>query len=597
MSSNLNTTPTKKVVKTINYLNRDFSGFRSDLIKYAETYFPNTYKDFNETSIGMMFMEMVSYIGDVLGFYIDQQAQENILSSATQIKNVYRLAQALGYHPKLVSPASGLVDFYMTVDALPTTPYEPDMSQALVLSQGIRLQGQSNYITMENVDFTKDNNIITVLESVNNIPQAYMIKTQVKVESGIDKAISVNVNSLNTKYKTIEIPDDNFIDIISVTDEQGYEWRQVPFLAQDTVFVDKENTSNNPNWGTDVNETPYLLNVKKEPKRFTTRLNDKGLVELVFGPGNAEQDNLELIPQYNLYNDNIPDFFDINNFLKTNSYGESPTGVITVNYRLGNGVQDNAAANTIDTVSSTLSDFYVKGSIGKINTIAVNNSEAITGGSNGEAIEEIKLNAMNFFSAQGRAVTPEDYTATTLSMPYKYGKISKAYVSKFLDDPSGVIRLWVLGYDSNGNFLAANSTTKRNLSIFLNTKRSINDIVEINDAFIINLGISFRIKAIPNFNKNTVLLDCLVAVKELLSNDRMQINQTLSLSDINRELSKINGVQDILEITPGVKHGGDYSPYKYNITENTINNIIYPSKDPMIFEVKFPDIDIQGEVI
>ena len=67
--------------KDLRYLNKDFSDFRSKLINYSKTYFPETFNDFNESSPGMLFIEMAAYVGDVLSYYMDNQLRESLLTS------------------------------------------------------------------------------------------------------------------------------------------------------------------------------------------------------------------------------------------------------------------------------------------------------------------------------------------------------------------------------------------------------------------------------------------------------------------------------------------------------------------------------------
>ena len=82
------TSTKKSLVKQVNYLNKDFSDFRDNLIEFAKVYFPNTYNDFNEASPGMMFIEMAAYVGDVLSYYIDSSFRESLLAYAEEKRNI-----------------------------------------------------------------------------------------------------------------------------------------------------------------------------------------------------------------------------------------------------------------------------------------------------------------------------------------------------------------------------------------------------------------------------------------------------------------------------------------------------------------------------
>ena len=106
---------TKGVSKDVKYLNKDFSGFRDGLIEFAKTYFPNTYNDFNESDPGMMFIEMASYVGDTLSYYMDEQFKESMLAFAEEKKTIYEISQGYGYKPRQASPASVTFDVFQTV--------------------------------------------------------------------------------------------------------------------------------------------------------------------------------------------------------------------------------------------------------------------------------------------------------------------------------------------------------------------------------------------------------------------------------------------------------------------------------------------------
>src|SRR5574338_534523 len=99
-------------VKEIRYLAKDFGQFRQNLIDFAKVYFPNTYSDFNESSPGMMFIEMAAVVGDILTFYLDTQFKENLLPYAEELDNIIPMAQAFGYKPKPTTSATTEADFY-----------------------------------------------------------------------------------------------------------------------------------------------------------------------------------------------------------------------------------------------------------------------------------------------------------------------------------------------------------------------------------------------------------------------------------------------------------------------------------------------------
>jgi len=182
------TSTKKNMVKQVNYLNKDFSDFRDNLIEFAKVYFPNTYNDFNESSPGMMFIEMAAYVGDVLSYYIDSQFKESLLAYAEEKRNVYNIAQSFGYKPNVTAPASVVLDVFQTVPALNE---KPDERYALNVKAGTQLTSTSTgttFRTLEDVNFKFSSSYeprdITIFETEDNIPTKYLLKKQVKAESG-----------------------------------------------------------------------------------------------------------------------------------------------------------------------------------------------------------------------------------------------------------------------------------------------------------------------------------------------------------------------------------------------------------------------------
>ena len=118
--------------RQIKYVERDFNDFRNQLIEYAKNYFPDTYNDFTETSPGMMFIEMASYVGDILSFYQDSQIQETYLQYAKDPANLYSLAYMMGYRPKVTTVSEATIEITQQVDPIEgDANYSPNFNQAL----------------------------------------------------------------------------------------------------------------------------------------------------------------------------------------------------------------------------------------------------------------------------------------------------------------------------------------------------------------------------------------------------------------------------------------------------------------------------------
>jgi hypothetical protein len=181
----------------------------------------------------------------------------------------------------------------------------------------------------------------------------------------------------------------------------------------------------------------------------------------------------------------------------------------------------------------------------------------------------------------------------------------KQDVQKFLTGKVGnpseknnpfAINLYLLGYDANGNLIGLNRGVKENLKLYLNEYRMLTDGININDGFIINIGIDFEVKCYENYNKSEILANCINDLKEYFSIDKWTFNQTINLSEVELLLANIEGVISVPFLEINNKCSGNYSSNSYNIKAATRDKIIYPSLDPSVFELKFPDIDIKGRV-
>lgn len=609
--------------RDIKYVDRDFSSLRNSLIDYSKTYFPNTYNDFTPSSPGMMFMEMAAYVGDVLSFYVDNQFQETFIQYARQSQNLYDLAYMMGYKPKATTAATTTLDVYQQVPSiLSASIYVPDYSYALQIPESTpvtsNLSGSLQFVIQDKIDFASsgsmDPTTVTVYQTAGGNPTYFLLK---KTRQAISATIEETSFTFGgpVPFSNRLINDENIIGILDITDSNGDEWYEVDYLAQDAVYDSIKNSNpNDPNLSSDTN-IAYLLKTKQVAKRFATRFLNKTTLQLQFGSGNPEDTTEELIPNPDNVGLGLPSeqnklttAFSPTNYIFTNSYGIAPSNTtLTVRYLVGGGVTANTPANTLTNLT-TSNITFVNSTIAS-NTLAqqmfdsllVNNPEAATGGSDGDDINEIRQNSMGNFQNQLRNVTFDDYVIRALSLPPIYGTISKVYASKpqASSNSNNTLDLYILSYNDTKELTNATPALKQNLATYLAEYKMINDAIGILDAFIINIGINFEIITLPSYNSDEVILKCINALKETFSIDKWQINQPIMLRDINVLLDNIDGVQTVKKIEFTNKTGENlgYSDYSYDVQGATSNNVIYPSIDPMIFELKYPNTDIQGKVV
>jgi len=597
--------------KNIKYTNKSFSDFKASLQEFSKTYFPDTYNDFSESSPGNMFIEMASYVGDVSSFYIDSQIQENFLNLAKEKESLYNLAYSFGYRPKASYASNTIIDVYQLIPSITSgsTSY-PNLNYSLLIPENTTLTSNldtQKFLLTENIDFSDTSSAeISYVDSFY-----YLIKKSSTAISAEIKTFSFTFTNPE-KFTSITIEDNNILQILEVKDSDNNIWYEVPYLAQETLPNPIQNSAS----GSD--SINYLLDFKKVSRRFVTRLKPNNKLELQFGAGmSVSNSDTTILPTPNNINlglipsvaNNIDNYNKASIFY-TKSYGLVPQNTtLTIKYLIGGGISSNIPANSLTTIDNTNIVFKygtpVSGSAAILNSVACNNPIPATGGRGFDTIEEIRLNSLNAYSSQNRTVTKEDYIMRALSMPSKYGTVAKAYITQetysgggnlISEDPLS-LDLYVLGYDANKKINLTNSTLKNNLKTYLNQYRMITDAINIKNAFYINIGINFEIFSDPSYNNKELLSSCISTLKSYFNIDSWQINQPVIISEINALLLKVPGVQSVPKVEIINKQGGSYSQYGYDIYSAIRNDILYPSIDPSIFEIRFPDNDINGRII
>ena len=601
--------------KDIKYVNRNFADFKNQLVEFAKNYYPDSYNDFSPTSPGMMFIEMASYVGDVLSFYQDIQLQETFIQHAKNPENLYSLAYMLGYRPKVTTVSEVEIEISQQVAALASGDnYQPNFNQAILISEDAELtanvSGQPNFIIDKSVDFSFSSSLdptdITVHSVESGNPAQYTLKKKAKAFSGEVLTTTVAIGNAE-KFKTITVDDSNIVGILSVTDSNSNVYYEVPYLGQETIFDDEANTDS------DSDKVSHKLVLRKVPRRFVTRFNSQGNLQLQFGAGVSPSEDVSITPNPNNVGvgnaegiSRMDHSYDPSNFLFTGTYGLAPSNTtLTIKYLKGGGIVANVPANTITNTkavtTSATDDTYVS-------TLSFTNPLAATGGKDGDSTEEIRENAMRAFGEQGRAVTLQDYSVRANSLPARFGTVAKTFITQdeatqdeatvsLVNNNPFALSMYVLAYDNNGKLISATKNLKENLKKYLSQYMLITDSVNIKDAFVVNVGINFEVLALPNHTGRQVLLNCTNAIKSYMAIENRNINQPINLSKLTTLLDKVKGVQTVQKIEVVNKVGGVYSKYEYDVKSALRNNIIYPSYDPCIFEIKYPNSDIKGRII
>lgn len=655
--------------KDLSYVGKDFATLKQNLIEFTKTYFPNQYSDFSEASPGSIFIDQAAAVGDMLSFYQDVQLKESMLVHATERKNVMALAQQMGYKPKVTSPAVTDITVYQLV---PANGNQPDSRYYLRIKDGMEIESNTNssiiFRTVDAIDFSSptDREIEVYERDSTGVPSKYLITKKIKAISAQEVSTTLTMSD-DTDYPSITLSDTNIIQIVSVSDSDNIKYYEVPYLAQESIFVEKPNTESNSELYTSSSVVPYILEIQKVPHRFSTKVNSDNTIDLQFGSGDVNLSDETILPNpknvgLGLANSvsRLNQSIDPSNFLKTNTFGIAPAGkTLTIKYLVGGGVSSNINQRDLTTIRRiefdddllSIPDNLLNSYNDTKSSVAVENLIPATGGRGVESIEEIRQNALATFGSQNRAVTRQDYIVRAMSMPERYGSVAKVYVSpdgeidnnspaSILSSPQNIteftnlvdsikglpkqdiqkelvkylgqkksnlnevnnpfaINMYVLGYDSNKKLTNLNQAVKQNLKTYLGEYRMITDAVNMIDGFVVNIGVDFEIMTYSNYNKREVLTECLAKLQQYFEIDNWTFNKPINISEIELILANIEGVMSVPSVKISNLCGGDgnYSTNRYNIDEATKGKIVYPSLDPCVFEVKYPNKDIKGRAL
>lgn len=599
---------------SIKFLNKDFPGFKRDLVKFAQAHHSGSFQDFNESSSGMAILEFQAYTATVLAFYMDMAFNEMKQDSSRQIENVSSFAKSLGYRPQGKRAAHGTETFLIEVPAtsqdgkiIPNDLYAP------VLRKGAKLDGPNGVVfeTLDDIDFsvstTTDIRMVTGsrFDNTTGQPTHFALQKSIEIGAGETKEAIFSVNDFQ-QFLSLELTEEDVLEVLSVIDSDGNEWYEVDYLAQEMVYDSHANNSS------DSNVVPYILKLRAVPRRFITdRDPTTNKTSLIFGSGDGVNFDDDLIPNLGDLALPLPGrrvfntfSLDPQNFLKTRSLGLSPFNTdLTIRYRVGGGAQTNVPPGSIKSVREATLDFSVtnlnpltKGDvIGSLE--AINITKTDSGGSE-ETISEIKANSAAFFAAQNRVVSRPDFIARIMSLPAKFGKPEKVHVKR--DNLSSTaVDIHLLSKDEFGHLCQASSTLMTNISSYLSPYRILTDGVNLLRTDIINLKVEFGVVVSPKLNKTEVIAKCLSVVRDFLHIDRMQIASPILLSELQAEIQDVFGVVSVYKLTMKNLFGRqdnntDYSPVSFDVGSWTSNNILYCPENA-IFEIKFPNRDIVGE--
>ena len=639
-------TDKQKLIPTnVNYTSKDFSTIKKDLIEYTKSYFPDTYKDFNETSPGMMLIELSSYVGDVLSYYIDYNYKENLLATATEKRNIRRLAEFLGYKNPNKTPSVVKLKVQTTINACEDG--QPLFGEApSSINSGLQIASNVDsevlFETTGEIDFTSsgsgDPDISAPTLDDNGEVSSYTLTRYVRAISGKTKTKSFSITS-PTKFLELDSGEDDLIEVLNCVDSSGQKWYEVDYLAQEKALKQTHYSDSTTNTISGIRSSaydqgnstddvslipiPYVAEYIRTDKKFTSKFDeDSQTYKFQFGNGLFRFSNsgsqVDPVEQFGvtINGTNVADIPGaIGSTIGNNlNLGETPTNtVLTFTYRVGGGADSNIQAGELTTVNNPPAGV----------SITVTNDEPSVGGTDGQTVDEIRNNASAFFASQLRCVTKEDYQSRILSLPQKFGSIAKAYVER-LD--GGTLFVSTLSFNQNRQLVQTPQLILQNLATYVNHFRMINDQLDfgftLNDnlfsGYVINFGVRFLINYDRRFNPTEVKINVIDTIKDFFKVEKMQFRQSINMNDLEYNILGLDGVIGIKELKLFQDGNDSYASgrklyyykadgevigtdsnygFQYNF-ENSLQDGIYrPSVSPSVFELRNPNTDIYGKVI
>jgi len=596
---------TKKIKNVpIRYTSRDFESIKSDLVEHARRYYPNSFKDFNEASFGSLMLDTVAYVGDILSFYLDYQANESFLETATEYNNVLKLAKQTGYKHNPSPSSFGTATFYI-VAPTGVTGQSPDTDYLPTLRRGSAFSTTSGnrFLLTEDVDFSNSNNeIVVAAQDSSGVPTYYAVRAYGQVMSGEILTTQPTVGAFE-RFLKVPLPGNNVAEVISVFDSEGHEYFEVEYLSQNTVYQPVLNRKK-----TTSLEPRSLLKATTVPRRFVVERNGPETF-LQFGYGSETEIESESIenPQTVIMKKHGKSYtpevsLDPSKLVQSDKFGISPANTtLTITMRTNTRNNVNASAGSLVEVVSPIFLFPDDATNGQktadvIDSLEVMNAEPIVGDVSFPTLDELKHRVAGTFSTQNRAVTSQDYKMLAYALPAQFGAIKRCAIVQDHDALRRNLNMYITSEDSFGNLTSAHTTIKSNLATWLNGYRMINDSIDILDAKIVNLGIEFTAMADVGYTKQHVLSQIMLVLDEHFAK-KAEIGEAFSITEIYRIINGVEGVTDTTFVNVNNKTGGSYSDVAYDIREQTSpdGRYIYASED-IIFEILNPLEDIKGVI-
>ncbi len=604
-----------KSVRSRRYLNKEFDSFRQDLVEYARSHYGDKIVDLSEASMGGLLMDMPAYIGDSLSFYLDHQFSELDPETAVESENIERQLRRAGVDIVGAAPAVVTLSLFIETPASSVNGVlrpRPDALPVLEAGTVCTAENGVDFELVEDIDYTKvdsDGNLTTEYQvgqtDTNGVPLTFLLRGEGLAVSGFTATEAYTFNGF-VPFRRITLGNSNVTSIAAVTDALGNTYHGVGNLAEDVIY------KAHPNAGYDSDRVAMVMQLMPAPYRYTNRVSlEDRATTLIFGGGSADTLEDDAVPDPSLFA--LPLYgkttfsrttLNPQKLLDTKTLGVSATDtVVNISYRYGGGSTHNVEPNTIRVVSSLSMHFPVTPPVGVAQavrgSVTVRNRKKAIGGLDAPTPDELKELIPLVKSAQSRIVTKPDLLSRVYTMPSDFGRVFRAAARATPNNPLST-QLYVVCLDADKRLDFATDALKDNLRTYLNGYRMISDAIDIVDARIVNIKVTYEVTVDLAMNKKTVLQLVNAKLRKFFDSRNFHIDQPIVLSDIDNLIYNTNGVVSVntvrLENLTNQVDGRLYSEIYHDLQNFTHRGVIIPPPGG-VYELKYADDDIVGKAV
>lgn len=597
--------------KKISYAQRDFEGIREELLKFSNKYYPEIFDDFNDSSIGSWFIDLVSDVGDNLNYHIDRMYQETNLDSANLKSTVLNMARTNGLKipGRKASTCEVEISCELPIDS--TNIARPDYAYAPILQRtSIVSAGNYNFELTENVNFATQFNesgysnrkIVPSRDSNGNITGYTVSKSTIAINGNTKVYKKVIYASDLKPFMEFVLPEENVMNIESIIFKETSDFNNNPSIYEYYIDEEEYKISNeavmtyrffecdsladqyrfgflaskkddlviadiyNPHKYVDYTETSlsgstrstryYQGAWKPITQKFITEYTDNGYMKVIFGAGNTY---LTLPTGLSTFGE-----YQASKIINNDMLGVLPKEGWTmfILYRVGGGISTNLGPGSINkltvanvdwnNVSGT--DGTKKGSI--INSMKVTNISTALAGKDEPSTEEIKYLMKYNTASQNRAVTVNDYKVKLMQMPPVYGAPFRSSVI----ETNNKIEMSMLGLDGDGKLTSElPQTLVDNVEEYMKHYKNVNDYIEIKSGRIYNLGVAVDVFVDKNYNVPNVITNIIDTITSYFDVSTHDMGEDIFVGDLEKEITLLDGVISLIGFKTYSITGGTYS--------------------------------------